>query len=101
METQLKTIDDYLNESIRIQQQLGARCGAQILAAAGAMTSALQAGNKVMLCGNGGSAADCQHMATELVSRLSPDLDRPAGAAISLTTATSILTAYANDYGFE
>ena len=54
-----------------------------------------------MMCGNGGSAADCQHMATELVSRLSAEFERPPIAAIALTTDTSVLTAYANDYGFD
>jgi D-sedoheptulose 7-phosphate isomerase len=54
-----------------------------------------------LLCGNGGSAADCQHIATELVGRLSKDLDRPAMPALALTTDTSIITAYANDVGFE
>jgi D-sedoheptulose 7-phosphate isomerase len=55
----------------------------------------------VLLCGNGGSAADCQHKATELVSRLTKDLERPALPAIALTTDTSFLTAFANDYGYE
>ncbi len=65
------------------------------------MVSALKAGNKVLLCGNGGSAADCQHMATELVGRLSREIERPAMAAIALTTDTSLLTAHANDHGFD
>jgi len=101
MDPRLKTIDDYLNVSVTLQQQVGAQCGAQILAASTAIASALQAGNKVMMCGNGGSAADCQHMATELVSRLSAEFERPPIAAIALTTDTSVLTAYANDYGFD
>jgi len=101
MDPRLKTIDDYLNVSVTLQQQVGAQCGAQILAASRAIASALQAGNKVMMCGNGGSAADCQHMATELVSRLSAEFERPPIAAIALTTDTSVLTAYANDYGFD
>jgi D-sedoheptulose 7-phosphate isomerase len=54
-----------------------------------------------MLCGNGGSAADCQHMAAEFVSRLSKDLERRALPAIALTTDTSFITAYANDYTYE
>ncbi|MFM9847215.1 MAG: D-sedoheptulose 7-phosphate isomerase [Hyphomicrobiaceae bacterium] len=59
----------------------------------------LQAGSKVMLAGNGGSAADAQHIAGELVGRFR--YDRPALSAIALTTDTSILTALGNDYGFE
>lgn len=60
---------------------------------------ALLNGNKVLFCGNGGSAADSQHLAAELVSRL--NFDRPGIPAIALTTDTSILTAIGNDYGFE
>jgi len=58
----------------------------------------LKAGNKIMFCGNGGSAADAQHLAAEYVVRFGRD--RPALAAIALTTDTSILTAGGNDYGF-
>ena len=58
-------------------------------------------GKKLMICGNGGSAADAQHIAAELTSVLSMDVPRPGFAAISLATDTSFLTANANDYGFE
>lgn len=61
--------------------------------------TALQRKNKILLAGNGGSAADAQHFAGELVSRF--NFDRPALAAIALTTDSSILTAVGNDYGFE
>lgn len=61
--------------------------------------TALRAGNKVMLAGNGGSAADSQHIAAEFVSRF--EFDRPGLAAISLTTDTSMLTAIGNDYGYD
>lgn len=57
--------------------------------------------NKLLLCGNGGSAADCQHIATEFMIRLSHDINRPALPAIALTTDTSNLTAGGNDIGFE
>lgn len=60
---------------------------------------ALRNGHKIMFCGNGGSAADAQHLAAELVGKL--NFDRPPLAAIALTTDTSILTAIANDYGYE
>jgi len=56
-------------------------------------------GNKILLCGNGGSAADCQHIAAELVGRFG--MERRALPAIALTTDTSILTAVANDYSFD
>ncbi|MCC2666943.1 MAG: gmhA 2 [Gammaproteobacteria bacterium] len=61
--------------------------------------TALRSGHKVLFVGNGGSAADSQHLAAELVSRLG--YDRPAMAAIALTTDTSALTAIGNDYAFE
>ena len=60
---------------------------------------ALRAGNKLLIIGNGGSAADAQHIAAEIVGRYKQD--RPAWAAIALTTDTSALTAIGNDYGFE
>jgi D-sedoheptulose 7-phosphate isomerase len=68
-------------------------------AIAAAMTAALRSGNKILIAGNGGSAADAQHIAAEIVGRYKQD--RPAYAAIALTTDTSALTAIANDYGFE
>ena len=61
----------------------------------------LRRGNKLLLAGNGGSAADAQHWAAEWVIRLSHDLQRPALPAIALTTDTSILTAGANDIGYD
>lgn len=66
---------------------------------AGLLISALRRGNKVLVFGNGGSAADAQHLAAELVSRFRRN--RKALAAVALTTDTSILTAIGNDYGFE
>ncbi len=68
-------------------------------AAADALTATLKAGGKLLVAGNGGSAADAQHIAGEIVSRFL--FDRAPLAAIALTTDTSILTAVANDYGFE
>ena len=64
-----------------------------------AVADALKAGNKLLLIGNGGSAADAQHIAAEIVGRYKQE--RPGWAAIALTTDTSALTAIANDYGFE
>ncbi len=72
---------------------------ATLVAAAQATADALLAGRKLMVAGNGGSAADAQHVAAEFVSRLVDN--RPAMRAIALTTDTSILTAVGNDYGFE
>lgn len=64
-----------------------------------AMIAALRSGNKILIIGNGGSAADAQHIAAEIVGRYRHD--RTAWAAIALTTDTSALTSIANDYGFE
>jgi D-sedoheptulose 7-phosphate isomerase len=66
---------------------------------AAAMIAALRSGNKILIIGNGGSAADAQHIAAELIGRYKQD--RPAYAAVALTTDTSALTSIANDYGFE
>ena len=70
-------------------------------AAATLIGAAFKTGGKLLLCGNGGSAADCQHMAAELTSRLSSGFARPGLPAIALTTDTSFLTAYANDFDFD
>jgi D-sedoheptulose 7-phosphate isomerase len=72
---------------------------AEISSAGMLICEALRAGNKVLLCGNGGSAADAQHIAAELVGRY--EQQRQAFPAISLTTDTSALTALSNDYGYE
>jgi len=69
-----------------------------IISVAEACIDALKKGHKIIFCGNGGSAADSQHLAAELVSKLS--YDRPALAAMALTVDTSALTAIGNDYGF-
>ena len=66
---------------------------------AAVIIAALRAGNKLLIIGNGGSAADAQHIAAEIIGRYKQD--RPAYAAVALTTDTSALTAIANDYGFE
>jgi D-sedoheptulose 7-phosphate isomerase len=70
-----------------------------LLEAARVTAEAMQSGHKLLVCGNGGSAADTQHVVAELVVRLT--VDRPALRAIALTTDSSIFTAIGNDYGFE
>jgi len=72
---------------------------AMVESAAQACVSCIKNGGKVLLAGNGGSAADAQHIAAEFVSRFA--FDRPGLAAVALTTDTSILTAIGNDYGYE
>jgi D-sedoheptulose 7-phosphate isomerase len=81
-----------------IEALLDSRLG-DIDAAGRLIWEALKAGNKILLCGNGGSAADAQHIAAELVGRY--EQQRRAFPAISLTTDTSALTALGNDYGYE
>ena len=90
----------HLLASAEVKRRIAETCLDEILAAAEMIAEALQAGGKVMLCGNGGSAADSQHIAAEFTNRLSAELERPALAALALTTNTSFLTANANDYGF-
>lgn len=70
-----------------------------LLNAARLTAEAMHNGRKLLVCGNGGSAADAQHLVAEFVSRLT--VDRPALRAIALTTDTSILTAIGNDYGYD
>ena len=88
-------------ESAEVKRRIADTCVEPIAAAADLMAETYRSGGKVLLCGNGGSAADCQHMAAELVNRLTADFKRPGLAAIALTTDTSFITAFANDCDFE
>jgi len=96
-----KFVTDSLNESSETKINILKNCMDDILNAVNLLSGAFRNGKKLLLCGNGGSAADCQHIATELVIGLSHNLQRPALPAISLTTDSSNLTAGANDIGFE
>lgn len=87
-----------LEEHLALFRGLGSLSG-EIERAAGLVSSALGAGRKLLLCGNGGSAADSQHIAAELTGRFVEDR-RPL-AAVALSTDTSALTCIANDYGFD
>jgi D-sedoheptulose 7-phosphate isomerase len=100
MDERANWIRQHLAESIRVKQQMIADCIDGILAAADVIADAFDAGNKLLLCGNGGSAADCQHMAAEFTSRLTLDFVRPGLPAVALTCDSSFLTAYANDFDF-
>lgn len=93
-------IATHLLESAQVKQRLLEECSDNILAAADRIAAAFRAGQKLLLCGNGGSAADCQHLAAEFTSRLTSDFIRPGLPALALTTDTSFLTAYANDFDF-
>jgi D-sedoheptulose 7-phosphate isomerase len=96
-----KFIVDSLKESSETKLKIERDCKEDILTAVDELVASFRSGNKLLLCGNGGSAADCQHIAAELVIRLSHNLKRPAIPAISLATDTSNLTAGGNDIGFE
>ncbi len=88
-----------LVDGVRVREQLVTGQLDAIVASAAIVRDALAAGRKVLLCGNGGSAADAQHIAAELVGRFV--VERRGLPAIALTTDTSALTAIANDYGFD
>lgn len=94
-------VRNHLIESARLKEEIAEQGVEMIVTAAGLIARALQSGGKVLLCGNGGSAADCQHMAAEFVSRLHGDFARPGLPAVALTTDTSFLTAFSNDCGFD
>lgn len=93
----IKMLDKLEQAIADCKEAVGSLDAKSIRQASELISSALKAGNKVLVAGNGGSAADAQHMAAELVGRYLKD--RQALAAIALTTDTSILTALANDFG--
>jgi D-sedoheptulose 7-phosphate isomerase len=94
-------VEAEVSKTLATLQQIAAdqQMTAQIEQIAQKCCAALRAGNKILFAGNGGSAADAQHLAGELVSRL--NFDRPGLAAFALTTDSSVLTAIGNDYGYE
>ncbi len=94
-----KIIETNFAGSIKTKEQTLGACKADIIAAGKMLLAVLEAGNKVLICGNGGSAADAQHFATELIMRY--ETERKSLPAISLSTDTSLLTAIPNDDKFE
>ena len=92
-------VKEIFNASIKAKQESNNILNTAITSAITIMVSALKDGNKILSCGNGGSAADAQHFAAELVCRF--ERERPALAAIALTVDTSALTAISNDYHFD
>lgn len=91
----------HFSQSIAVKEATAEKCADDIARAASLLVECLKSGGKILLCGNGGSAADCQHIAAEFTSVLTQDFPRPGLAAIALTTDTSFITANANDFGFE
>jgi len=99
MKNASELIDQFVSENLRVKAQFFQENKELIAQTAETIAHGLRSGRKVLLFGNGGSAADAQHLAAELVGRFGPD--RSPLAAISLSTDTSILTAVSNDYGYE
>lgn len=92
-------IEQLIDEHIAVAQAIQTDCLEDIRQVAAICKTALTGGHKILFMGNGGSAADSQHLAAELVGRFKKE--RKGLASIALTTDTSILTAVANDYGFD
>ncbi|MEC7238135.1 MAG: SIS domain-containing protein [Pseudomonadota bacterium] len=90
-----------LASSAEVKLQTATACSEAVIRAAEIIVTSLKDGGKLMFCGNGGSAGDSQHLAAEFVATLDHRRPRHGLAALALTTDTSFLTAYANDFGFE
>ena len=95
----LEHLKSQLRDHIRILDETINESSATIIELVEVISHSFQNGNKLLLCGNGGSAADAQHIAAEMINRFS--YDRHPLPAIALTTDTSVLTSISNDYGFE
>ena len=94
-------ISEILHRSAEVKNKMISVCAGPAEQAAQMIATSMREGGKLMLCGNGGSAGDSQHLAAEFVATLDHTKPRPSLPALSLTTDTSFLTAYANDFGFE
>lgn len=95
----VERISQHFADSARTKQKAAELLSTPIAGAVEMMVKSMLANGKILACGNGGSAADCQHFAAELIGRF--ERERPGLAAIALTTDTSALTAIANDYDYE
>ncbi len=94
-------IQDQLKASAATKTKIAEECTRDIVKAVDAIIGAYNRHKKVLLCGNGGSAGDAQHLATEMVIRMSPTIKRPGLPAIALTADSTLLTAGANDLGYD
>jgi D-sedoheptulose 7-phosphate isomerase len=90
-----------MQEGAALRRRLAVEVAEPLLDVVGACETAIRAGGRLFFCGNGGSAADAQHLATELLIRLRSSVERPSWPAIALTLDPTALTAGGNDYGFE
>lgn len=91
----------HMAASAAIQREVAERCDAAVVEGAALIAASLRGGGRLLLCGNGGSAADCQHLAAEFVNGLRRDSTRGPLSAVALTTDTSFITACANDRSFD
>lgn len=94
-------VADILAASLAVQREVLERHVADVAAIAEAVAATLRDGGTILLCGNGGSAADAQHLAVEFVVRLKASFNRPALPALALAADAPLVTAAANDLGFE
>ncbi|MGB1918486.1 MAG: D-sedoheptulose-7-phosphate isomerase [Candidatus Puniceispirillales bacterium] len=94
-------IRTHMEISAQVKLAVADACSDSAEKAAYAIAKSLKQNGKLMLCGNGGSAGDAQHLAAEFVATLNHRNPRPGLAALALTTDTSFITAYANDFGFD
>ena len=94
-------IEQLFNQSIKVKQACIEQGFQQLYRMSEYITQSIQSGGKIMLCGNGGSAADAQHLAAELLVRLRPMNNREGVAAITLAQDTSTITACGNDFGYD
>ena len=90
-----------MNKSAALKQRIATELAAAVVGVIDACEQSLRGGGKLMFCGNGGSAADAQHLATEMLIRLRPKTERESIAALALTLDPAMLTACGNDYGYE
>lgn len=95
----LARVQEAVAEGIRLKNRFMEEQGQEVVGAARILAGVLQAGGKLLIFGNGGSAADAQHLAAEFVNRF--QVERPPLAALALTTDTSVLTSISNDYDFR
>jgi D-sedoheptulose 7-phosphate isomerase len=90
-----------MNKSADLKRRIASELAAAVVGVVDACETSLRGGGKLMFCGNGGSAADSQHLATEMLIRLRGSVERPSIAALALTLDASMLTAGGNDYGYD
>jgi D-sedoheptulose 7-phosphate isomerase len=90
-----------MTKSADLKRRIAVELADTVVAVVDACEASLRGGGKLLFCGNGGSAADAQHLATEMLIRLRPKSERPSIAALALTLDPAMLTACGNDYGYD